>query len=334
MLTHCQQDTLRAGERIPPMPMNPQTIELRDESSGSAAHVLAGFGFNCYSYCPVVDGRSLEVLWADPRFASGAARPSGSGIPILFPFAGRLTGTTLTYGGRTYELGSDDGRGNAIHGFVLNRPWRVVEESPAHVVGEFQASLDAPELLDRWPADFRIAVSYRIEPDRLRCRMTVTNPGTQPLPFGLGAHPYFRLPLGGNVAETCRVTVPVEEYWELADMLPTGRRRAVEESRRLAGGRMFRDCEFDDVFCGLPPGDGKVEATIDDTQAHRRLTISYDRIFRECVVYTPPHREAICIEPYTCVPDAFRLADEGRDTGLRHLTPGDEFQAGFSLRVE
>lgn len=316
------------------MPIHPQTIELHDERSGSAARVMAGFGFNCFSYRPVVEGRPVDVLWADPDFASGAARPSGSGIPILFPFAGRLSGKVLDYEGRTYALENDDGRGNAIHGFVLTRPWRVVEQSTAHVLGEFQASRDAPDLLDRWPADFRIAVGYRIECDRLDCSMTVTNPGAQSLPFGLGVHPYFRLPLGGGPAEDCRVSVPVEEYWELADMLPTGRRLAIEASRRLAAGRRFGDCQFDDVFCSFPPRDEAIEATIEDVRSRRRLTIAFDRAFRECVVYTPPHREAICIEPYTCVPDAFRLTGKGIDAGLRHLPPGDEFRAGFSLRIE
>jgi len=48
------------------------------------------------------------------------------------------------------------------------------------------------------------------------------------------------------------------------------------------------------------------------------------------VVYNPPHREAFCIEPYTCVPDPFAL--EAR--GLRVLAPGEQFQARIDIEVD
>ena len=56
------------------------------------------------------------------------------------PFAGRIGGAAYEFRGRRFELEPNDGLGNAIHGFVYNRPWRVVEQSALRVVGEFQAS--------------------------------------------------------------------------------------------------------------------------------------------------------------------------------------------------
>src|SRR5262245_30988096 len=129
------------------MAMEP--VILCDETSGAQAKVLSGFGFNCYSFQPVCHGEPTEVLWADPDFLSGRTRPSRSGIPILFPFAGRIAGSHLNYRGHAYPLGSDDGLGNAIHGFVLHRPWRVVEHGANHVTGEFHASVDEPGLIRR-----------------------------------------------------------------------------------------------------------------------------------------------------------------------------------------
>ena len=63
------------------------------------------------------------------------------------------------------------------------------------------------------------------------------------------------------------------------------------------------------------------------------MRIAFDRAFRECVVYTPPHREAICIEPYTCLAGAFGLAERNLDTGLRVLPPGHSFEARVEFRV-
>jgi len=219
-----------------------------------------------------------------------------------------LRGSHLNYRGQTYPLGSDDGLGNAIHGFVLNRPWRVVEHLPQRAVGEFHASVDEPGLLRRWPADFRLVVSYEVAGSSLACEIDVQNPGDSPLPFALGTHPYFRVPLGsGGKADDCRVRVPAKEYWELVDMLPSGRKLPAEAARDLSAGLAFGRTKLDDVFTGLACQGGGVRTEISDPHSGRVLEVVFDDSFSECVVYNPPHREAICIEPYTSVPDAFEL---------------------------
>ena len=122
----------------------------------------SSLGFNCFSWRPVLNDGPREMLWADPDFAAGDKRPSSGGIPLLFPFPGRIGGAKYQFNGREYQLEPGDAFGNAIHGFVFNRPWRVVEHGDAHVVGEFQASVDDPTILEHWPADFRIRVSYEV----------------------------------------------------------------------------------------------------------------------------------------------------------------------------
>ena len=128
--------------------MTMQIIHLTDPASGAEASILAGFGFNCYRFRVQFDGRPIDVVWSEPEFETGLKRASGSGIPLLFPYAGRLRGKTLNWGGHQWPLEGDDHRGNAIHGYVLTRPWRVLEQSSRRAVGQFQASIDAPALLD------------------------------------------------------------------------------------------------------------------------------------------------------------------------------------------
>ncbi len=119
-------------------------ITLVDPATGSIARILPEVGFNCFSYAPILDSEPVEVLWSAPGFESSGERPTASGIPILFPFAGRLRGTTLDFQGRTIPLTIDPRHSVAIHGFVFNRPWRIVSQSPSSVTGEFQASIDEP----------------------------------------------------------------------------------------------------------------------------------------------------------------------------------------------
>ena len=55
--------------------------------------------------------------------------------------------------------------------------------------------------------------------------------------------------------------------------------------------------------------------------------------FREVVVFTPPHRQAFCIEPYTCITDAINLQQRGVDAGLQVLAPGQEWTGTVRLEV-
>ena len=45
-----------------------------------------------------------------------------------------------------------------------------------------------------------------------------------------------------------------------------------------------------------------------------------------------PHREALCIEPYTCVPGAAAMHDPAA-AGLRILGPGELFEARVEFEI-
>ena len=314
--------------------MGVETITLTDSTSGATASVLAGLGFNCFALNLVYDGQPIPVIWSEAGFETGLHRASGSGNPIQFPYPGRIQGQTLNWQGREYPLEGDDSRGNALHGFVLTRPWRVIERAADRVVGQFQAAVDDPQLLDRWPADFRITATYELSEGELRTVYRVDNPDQRPLPCGLGLHPYFCVPLGGKAANDCRVQLPVTKRWELVDMLPTGTTLPVENAERFWAGLPFEDMAFDDVFAGLEFDEDLCTCRIVDPHSGLRLQVQFDRAFRECVVYNPPHREAVCIEPYTCVPNASELQAAGVDSGWRVLQPGESFEGRMVVRLE
>jgi aldose 1-epimerase len=314
--------------------MEPHIVTLTDASAGSEAKVLTSHGFNCFAFRILVGQRPVDVIWAEPGFERGDKRPSGSGIPLLFPYPGRLRGRQLQWESRDYTLEGDDGRGNAIHGFVLTRPWRVVDQSATHVVGQFTASHDDPRLRECWPADFCITATYELRAGTLRSSFVIENPDVKPLPFGFGTHPYFHVPLGGDSAEACLVQLPMQRRWELKDMLPTGRSLPIEDVDQYHAGLRFGDMSFDDVLSGLEFDAGWCSPRVIDPQSGRELIIQFNEAFRECVVYTPPHRQAVCIEPYTCVPNAPELRGDGIDAGLRILPPGERFGAEMVMSVK
>jgi aldose 1-epimerase len=316
--------------------MASQIVSITDGASGATAQILVSVGFNCFSWRPTLTDGPREMFWAHPDFASGNERPSGSGLPLLFPFPGRIAGARYSFGDREYQLEPGDNFGNAIHGFVHKRPWRVVEQSANRVVGEFQASKDDPSILERWPADFRIHVGYEVRSRQLVSDISYENVGQSPLPCGLGTHTYFRLPLtDGSDAEQTVATVPVSRFWELAGMIPTGGQSTILPEHLLDGKRPLAGRTFDTTFTGLTHDEsGIVHTQIADPKSDRRLTQTFDAAFKQCVVYTPPHREAICIEPYTCVPNAIKLQAAGVETGLQILQPGESFATTIRIAVE
>ena len=316
--------------------MGSEIIQLEDKASGSTAKVAVERGFNCFSFQATVGGNSVDVIDADPHFATGEGRPSGHGIPILFPFPNRIRAGSFQWKGESFELPSevvgDDGASNAIHGFCLDRPWRVTAADSHFVVGEFQLSKDAPERLKCWPADCLIEIRYELRGPTLRADIKIANPSDVDLPWGFGTHPYFRLPLGAKSdVSQCVVYAPASEEWELIDCLPTGNRKPIDRSKDLREGAEFNQLKLDDVLTDLVSQEGTIETSIVDQQAGIEVTQRSEAIFGELVVYTPPDRPAVCLEPYTCVTDAINLEPKGIETGLQVLEPGEEIRTWIEI---
>jgi aldose 1-epimerase len=317
-------------------------IVLEEVAGGGCAEICPALGFNCYRWQVRSGEETAEILYADPNFFR-EGRPTRSGIPILFPFPNRIRGGRFTWDGKEYQLPANDpARQNAIHGFACRRPWRVVDQSAgaesAWVTAEFHCKQDASDCLALWPADHAIRITCRLGRGILRLEAEVRNPDSVPLPFGLGYHPYFRMPFQtSRSVNECTVTVPASEYWVLEANLPGGERRPVDASRDLNQPRRFADLNLDDVLTALPARpprrDGLYERATLEGGGRTPLRLFCSGEFREMVVFTPPHRQAFCVEPYTCTTDAINLQQRGVDAGWLVLPPGGVWRSTVELWV-
>lgn len=308
--------------------MSIEIAVIRDAASGAAAEITVGYGCNCFRFTVPCGDKSLDVLYAQEGFETGTMRASSSGIPILFPFPGRLKDGVLEWEGKTYELPQNDRAGNAIHGFVHTRPWRTIAQTENSVTAEFVASVDDPSILEQWPADFQIRATYTLTGTTLSAVYEATNCGDAPLPCGLGTHPYFRVPLGGSSADACHIKVPYGSQWLFADKMATGEQTPVEPL-----DAKFAETTLDNAFGDLTWQDGICVTSIEDPESGVKITQTFSDAFMGVVLFNPPHREAFCIEPYTLIPDAFQLAAKGIDAGLRVLAPGESFTAQVDVAV-
>jgi aldose 1-epimerase len=299
--------------------------------------IWPALGLNAYRW--QVAGQ--ELFYHNPQFFS-ERKPTRSGFPILFPFPNRIRAGQFIWDGKKFNLPiGDPAHKNAIHGFAVNRSWRVVDQgadaSSAWLTGEFHGSIDAPEARSLWPADYRIRVTYRLSDHILRVEADADNPDSKPLPFGLGYHPYFQLASFGG--EQANVTVAANKIWELEENLPTGKLLDIDEPRDLRHGRTLVGVQLDDVMTDLYAIAYDQEdrlglvGVVQHPTAERMLTLWIGGDFRELVAFTPPHREAICLEPYTCTTDAINLAARGIDGGLRVLAPGERWHGVVEVHL-
>jgi aldose 1-epimerase len=158
------------------------TIEAQSEQ----AVLVPEAGCQCLSYR--VGALNLIAGPSDP--SSWRAHPHRGGIPILFPWPGRVAGAQFTYRGRKYQLPVNEPHGHSIHGFACERPFKLLRRGPYFMTAMLD-SADDRSIERIWPWPFQFEIDYEVG-NGLRLKATVRNTGDAPMPFGFGGHPWTR----------------------------------------------------------------------------------------------------------------------------------------------
>ncbi len=308
-----------------------RVVELSDARSGLRARIAADFGFNCFSL--EGPGEGEDYIYSSPDFPASRSGPNLNGIPILFPFPNRIAGGRFVFEGREVRLPRNEGGKNAIHGLVLDRPWEILEsggERGAFVTGRIGTD-SAPDLAEVWPFPFSLEVTYTLSGKTLSMEAVFRNTGRGKLPCGFGSHGYFRVP-GAEKVDDLRLTAPFGCRYKLMDLLPTGEKTPLDPGDRPylegapVGGRVF-----DTVYGDLAFQNGKARVLLEGKE--RGLEITWDSSAPILILYTPPHRRAVAVEPYTCLTDAFNLSSRGVESGALFLDPGAEARTSMEITI-
>lgn len=311
---------------------------LRQDQKAEA-EIAPALGNNCYTY-RVADadadsgaGNWLHLLDAPPDLKTLQAQPDIYGIPILFPFPNRIRGGAWRFEGETYQFDKPPESPTSIHGLLLKRPYRVeshsANENGATLVNTLDSG-DFPDIERQFPFPFSVRITYTLKDTALSMDVEVQNTGGRNMPMGFGIHPYFRAALSPNArAASAVIRVPAAAYWELdADSLPTGKKFAVDGDLDLRQGRPFAGLNLDHVYTDVQmDAEGFSRCVIENRDTGHGMVMEADAQFREWVVYTPPGRDTICFEPYTCPTDAINLEAKGTPAGVIVLAPDEAFRA-------
>jgi aldose 1-epimerase len=299
------------------------------EAQGERAVIVPQAGFQCLSYRV----SSLEIIAGPSDPSEWRQKPFRSGIPLLFPWPGRIRDGVFSWRGREVRLPiNDPGHHCAIHGLIYRHAFKVTRRGPYYVSARLD-SADEPELSHTWPYPFVLELDYEIG-SGLRLHVAVANTGPAPMPFGFGAHPYFHAPLDPRGSRgAMQIEGQVEAHWQTDErLLPTGNLARPQGRTDLRAPVTLGDDSYDDPF-RLDAARGERAARLIDPKLKMALEVRAAPAFRDLVVYAPPGNNVVALEPYTCAPDAFNLAARGVDGGAIELEPGARFEAAIEFRL-
>lgn len=102
--------------------------------------------------------------------------------PVLFPTVGKCKKNQTIINGRTYEMQQ--------HGFA-----RDMEFEPLTKLDNFHSYVFRSDnkLIDKYPYEFSLTVTYRTDANKLTTIYKVVNEGDTDMPFGIGGHPAFKI---------------------------------------------------------------------------------------------------------------------------------------------
>jgi galactose mutarotase-like enzyme len=264
-------------------------------------------------------GHGRELLGQLGGLDAYVARGSTFGIPLLHPWANRLSGWSYAVGDTSVALEAGapglrvDGNGLPIHGLLAAYDgWHVLEDDGRRLHAAATWNADEPRF-GSFPFPHTLALEVIQWADRVTVTTTLSPLGDAGVPVAFGFHPYFTLP--GVPRERLVLRTPGMTRLRLDERaIPTGERERVGP-RHAALGDAPLDAHFTDLGdtpCFTVAGGGH-ELTVELLEGYTHLQL-----------FSPPTRPIVAIEPMTAPIDALRSGD-----GLRVAT--EPFRAAFAI---
>jgi len=229
------------------------------------------------------------------------------GAYVMAPWCNRIVAGPTRFGEHRLALRSNFPDGTAIHGQVYARPWERQAD------GRFAVEAGG----DGWPWTYEVGLGLELDDRSVRLELRLVNRSVDPMPAGIGLHPWFLRPVlvaihGAAVYPVNTATVPVP-----ADPVsgPLDLRRLGEMADDLDGTWM----DLDDPPVELVWPAARVRATM-------RMVAPATVV----VAASPSDVDAIAVEPETHAPQGLRRLIGGEPGGLALLEPGES----LALRVE
>jgi galactose mutarotase-like enzyme len=214
-----------------------------------------------------------------------------------------------------------------MHGFAATRPFVLAESTQDGVTLRLDAD---EETLKSYPFDFSLKIEYRLQEAEFGVCATITNRGSELMPFGFGFHPGFKWPMPGFGTKT--------DYVLRLDMAEAAMLRQIRNGilqppsipNPMRNGILKLDERLFPFGAMLLP---HVQSrTVEyGTRDNTMLSVSFKHL-NSLALWTRPPGDFFCIEPWQSFPDEEDFDGEiAAKSRLRHLGPHQE--ASYSMRI-
>lgn len=253
-------------------------------------------------------GQDVLRTPADP--ATHAGDPFFWGSYVMAPWANRIDAGAVAVGSREVALGSNFPDGSAIHGQVYLRPWDVLEDGGLRI----RAGGDG------WPWVYEVTQQIELSDGAVRIELALTNLADDPMPAGIGIHPWFRRSL--LLAIRAEAVFP-------SNTTSRPRPEPVHGSFDLREVGVMAD-DLDATWSDL--ADPPVELQWPDRQVRAVLRTTGSPTY--VVAASPASIDAIAVEAQTHAPQGLRRMLNGEPGGLHQLEPGGTLRLAVELAFD
>ena len=234
----------------------------------------------------------------------------------LVPFVNRIRGGRFDFRRREVRLAPNlPGDPSPLHGQGWLRPWQVEEQDGS------EATLSFEHEAGEWPWSYRAEQSFVLDERGLTLGLTCRNLSDEPMPCGLGQHPYF------NCGRDTRLDARVAHVWTIEEhVLPVDKVPA--EGRFDLTDRAVCGLDLDHGFGGW----AGIARMTDPGWPFEIALSSADAGFFQ--LYSPASGGIFVAEPVTHANAALNAPeDEWPELGMRVLEPDDDMSLEMRLEV-
>jgi len=232
----------------------------------------------------------------------------------MAPWVNRVAGGVFVWNGRRIDL-SDGPSGDpqGLHGVCWRMPWTLLDRDAS------AAALEISWPGGRgWPFPFLLTRRFAVSAEDLTISASLTNTGTEPMPFAIGFHPYFP-------SEGALLRAEVRARWVTHATGIPACLAADDAVGQLSAGLRIADADLDSCFT-----DWNGSASI--RWPDYTLRLSTEPPLRFLQVYSPPAAGYFCLEPQSAMPDAFNHAPSSGGAGV--LESGQTYTVRLTLALE
>ncbi|TDE16268.1 aldose 1-epimerase [Dyadobacter psychrotolerans] len=274
---------------------------IQDSVTGNRCVILPELG-GIVRQLSLRKGLTLFSVLKTPPTPQTLKDDSKSASELLFPFASRIPEGKYKFLGQEYQLAKNEsGTTNAIHGLVRKQKFNLEEQLVNADHASLKLSFSLKDL-EGYPFDVKFSVMYQLFADgRFVLTYEAVNNGIEPCPVMFGWHPYFYL--GNEDVEAWKINIPSDQIVTFDDnMIPTGTEPFAYDQPMLLHRK-----ELDNCFIIKSTANTAVTELISDNK-HVTLKVEQEigeGKFNYLVLYTPPARDCVAIEPLTANVNGF-----------------------------